>query len=265
MQVRRGTSGIIHGRPGTGKSTLLHTMPGPRLISDAEAGDTEFEGGVEVLRWEDWELAKFDPSILTPRTSVIVHTQDYDDYAMAVKYIRADKRRVFKSFGIDSLTKVQRRMEEEITPLAKGRIKARRRDFDHFGILLDYMMADLEALHDLTLSRGLHTWWVCQSDRETSPILPKLLGALRKEICSIPDIQGFLRIEKGVDAEGNKATWRTLDVGPTMEDSIAETKCRRRKVMRKWDGEIPEPNLARIASVASPRPKKKTTRSKSNG
>ncbi len=147
-------------------------------------------------------------------------------------------------------------MEDELLPLNKTMIKARKRNFDHFGALLDYMKADLDALHALTKSRGLHTWWVCHTDREAEPMVPQLAGALRKKVARIPDIIGFLQIEEGLDDSGEHSTWRTLNISASTEDSEVETKCRRRRVTRMWGDEIPEPNLARIGSVASPRPNK---------
>lgn len=261
---RRGTSGLLHGRPGAGKSTLLYTLPKPALIVDAEFGDDEFDEEdlaeldmeVSILPWEEWEDADQDPEMLDRTTVVIITAETYSDYRLGVDTIKWDKQRLFRGFGVDSLTKVQELMEEEMLPLNRSTIKARRRDYDHFGALLDYMKADLDYLHSLTITRGLVTWWVCQSDREKEPIVPQLAGQLRKKIANIPDIEGFLRVEEGVDDEGNRDTWRVMDIS-SAEGSLAETKCRRRKVTRKWGDEIPDPNLARIAAVASPRPKKK--------
>lgn len=258
---RRGTSGIVHGRPGIGKSTLLETLPKPALIVDAEHGDDEpYDDEITILKWEDWfddEAGDGDREQLDNKTIVIITALDYWDYADAVTYIRSPLGRKFRSFGIDTLTKVQDLMEEELLPLNRTKIKARRRDFDHFGSLLDYMKADLEALHELTITRGLTTWWVCHTDREATPMVPQLTGQLRKKVARIPDIIGYLQMHEGLDEHGNSATWRTLDISASTEDSEVETKCRRRKVTKKWGGEIPEPNLARISAVASPRPKKR--------
>lgn len=260
---RRGTSGMLHGRPGSGKSTLLHTMPGPRLIGDAEMGDDEFEGDIHVLPWEEWDANDQDPRMLTPKTSVIIDIGDYHDYRMAVDTIMWDRSRLFRSFGLDSLTKIQEFMEEELLPLNRNKLKARRRDYDHFGVLLDYMKADLDGLHALTKTRGLITWWVCQTDRESDPMRPQLAGALRKKIANIPDIVGFLRVEEGIDESGTQAIWRVMGIS-SAEGTMAEEKCRRRRVTAKWGEEIPEPNLARIAAVASPRKKKTTTKEEAN-
>ncbi len=71
----------------------------------------------------------------------------------------------------------------------------------------------------------------------------------------IPDIVGYLQVEEGLDDEGDLVLVRSLDISPSTEDSEVETKCRRRRVSRKWGNEIVDPNLARIGQVASPRPK----------
>ena len=253
---RRGTSGLMHARPGAGKSTLLHTMPPPRLILDAEAGDNEFPiDDLIILDWDDYDWYD-DPPELEGNVSVVKHGADYSDYRETTDFIRYDRRRLFRSYGIDSLTRVQRKMEDDMNPLDRTKLKPRRRDFDHFDALLNYMLSDLEMLHELTITRGLTTWWVCHSDREVTPIRPNLVGQLRKKVAEIPDIVGFLRVEEGLDEDGEETVWRVLDISPSTDDSDVETKCRRYKVTERWGDEIPEPNLARISAVASPRPKK---------
>ncbi|MCP5060027.1 MAG: AAA family ATPase, partial [bacterium] len=240
---RRGTSFLIHARPGGGKSTLLHTTPGPRLIVDAEAGDDEFEADVEVLKWDDFVDANEDPALLTPKTSVVIDARTYADYQLGMRIIREDVRtRRFRSFCLDTITRIQSKMEEELLPLNRSALKARGRNFEHFDQLLNYMRADLEYLHEQTIERGLVTAWACQSDKEMNPITPRLLGQLRKSIPDIPDIVGFLRAEEGADTDGKAVTWWEMDIS-SAEGSLAEAKCRRRLVAKKWGKVIPHPNL----------------------
>lgn len=256
-RMRRGTSSLLHGRPGSGKSTLLHTLPGPRLITDAEFGDTEFdEDEVTYLPWEEFEDEDYNPKMLTRKTSVVLQAHTYSDYRVGINHILGDHHRVFKGFGLDSITAIQDKFGKELAPLDRNTIRARERKYSHWGALLDYMYDDLEQLHQLTLTRGLVTAWVCQSNRETSPMQPSLAGALRQKVLDIPDIVGFLRVEEGANDDGEKEFYRILDI-QSAENSLAETKCRRRKVAAKWGSEIPHPDLRRIAAVASPRPNKK--------
>lgn len=255
-KILRGTSGLVHARPGAGKSTLLHSMRPPRLIHDAESGDVEFPiDDLIILDWDDYDWHDEVPD-LSGNVSVVKHGNDYWDYREVVDYIRQDRRRLFRSFGIDSLTRVQRKMEDDMNPLDTRTLRPRRRDYDHFDALLNHMMHDLEILHELTITRGLHTWWICHSDREVTPIRPNLVGQLRKKIAEIPDVVGYLKVEEGLDDEGNDTTWRVLDISPSTDDSLVETKCRRYRISERWGDEIVNPNLARIGRVASPRPKK---------
>lgn len=250
---RRGTSSLIIGRPGAGKSTLLHTLPSPRLIVDAESGDDEFEGNVNVIPWEEYEEEGENPAMFTANTSVVIDATDYEGFSLGMSVVRADRKRVFKGFGLDTVSRIQEHMEEELTPLNRRSLKAKETTYSHFRALRDYMRADLVYLHELTKQRGLVTAWACQVDTESEPIGPRLVGALRQSIPDIPDIVGFLRVEEGQDAKGNPAIWRVLDIA-SVEGGLALAKCRRRKVATKYGREIPNPNLARIASVASPRP-----------
>lgn len=256
---RRGTTTQILGRPGAGKSTLLHTLRGPRVILDAENGDDEFDGilDVRVVYYDEWVEAGRPK--LGPRVSLVIPVRNYHDYRMGIRTLREDKRRMFKGFGIDSLTRVQELMSEELSPINTEVIQSRHTSYDHFRTMLDYMKSDLQWLHDQTAAdeRGLQFAFVCQIDRETTPMRPLLEGALRKRVLNIPDVAGFLRVEKEIDDNGESVETRYFDIS-SAEGSLAETKCRRRRVTKKWGDTIPNPNLSRIAAVASPQRKKTT-------
>ncbi len=251
---RRGTSSLILGRPGSGKSTLLHTLPSPRLIVDAEFGDDEIDG-VNVIHWDEYEAEGENPSMLEGNTSVIITASKYPDFQHGIRVIRADRDRVFRGFGLDTVSRVQEHMDEELSPLNRAVLRSKSTDYDHYRMLRDYMRADLLAVHELTLTRGLVTSWACQVDTESDPIGPRLVGALRQSIPDIPDIVGFLRVEEGQDESGHPLTWRMLDISAA-EGALALAKCRRRRVEKKWGTEIPHPNLKEIAAVASPGPAK---------
>jgi len=252
---RRGTSFLIHARPGSGKSTLLLSLPKPALIVDAEAGDFDglatIEGlaDVDVRSWEEYED---DPTILTPNTVVIIDCEEYSDYQLGLREIREDRDRKWKGFGLDTITRIQAKMEEELEPLERKMLRARRGGYDHYKAMLDYMRADLEWLHEQTIRRGLVTAWACQTNEEMVPLHPRLVGQLRQSIPDIPDIVGFLRVEEGTDEEGHHVRWRELDIA-SAEGALATAKCRRRHVANHYGDTVPNPNLAQIAAVASPR------------
>lgn len=241
----------LHGPPGSGKTTLANTLPGPRIILDTE-------GATQYLRNEKawWnildELEPPEPEggwegEVARDYSVIVDCGDWEVYRQAMDYILSGEH-PFKSAILDSLTEVQTQLKEYILPQHGYGNNFERTTHATWDQLLVHLERDVRSLRNMTRpssKKRMHTCICVLSDTDVVPKKPLLQGALRKRLPQFTNIIGYLDVV--VDDQNRKR--RVLQVEGSPE---VEAKCNIPEVTDKWqDGMIYDPNLRRIIKVAN--------------
>lgn len=105
---------MVHSDAGVGKSRLLDTAPGPRLILDVEMG-TDWTPSPKVP-WDPagpLPTAMPDGSPITTDTSVVVVVRDFNTMLQVYDWLSIGNH-YFESVCIDSLTEVQKRCKDAI-------------------------------------------------------------------------------------------------------------------------------------------------------
>ena len=100
---------IVHAEPKAGKSTLVGTMPAPRLVLDAENG-FRFVRGQRVVKWNPMKDAPPEPG---DWNCCVVEVRDFATLTRAFDWLNSGKH-CFKSVALDSLTEIQKRCKDAI-------------------------------------------------------------------------------------------------------------------------------------------------------
>lgn len=104
-----GISAIVFGPSKGGKSTLADTMPGPRLILDAEMG-SRFTPSKKIS-WDPVREAPPEPDGSWETALVPVH--NFNTVNKAYEWLNSGKH-PFRSVGMDSISEVQQRMVDSL-------------------------------------------------------------------------------------------------------------------------------------------------------
>lgn len=256
---------MIHGAYGAGKTTLAHTVPGPRIILDTEGGSYDVGIPLEVwdkeskdtpyVRWAIGEEEAPDLTTLPPNVSVIVDITSWDVWRQAFDFLREGKHG-YRSVVVDSITELQRQLKEQI----RGDLSLhnyQKTTYDTWDQLQVFLENDLRRLRDLTRPSAktpVNAILVASTNVEERPMRPILQGGMRRTLPGFLDIQAFLRVEFWTDPEsGNESERWVLDLSPG-NMSQAEVKCRPRAVKAKYGTEMWDPTIRKILREINPRP-----------
>jgi hypothetical protein len=181
---------MVHGGWGVGKTWLVHSMPGPRLILDTEGGWEDVE--VPTLLWDP--LSEPLPTGIDEDTSVIVEVTDLPTMKEAIRVLKTGEHS-FVSFGLDSLTESQKQLKTRVADLNNEYDPNAIFDQQAWGRLLNHGELIVRDLRDLTragATKRMHGLVVMGSDTEMVPIKPLLQGALRKSLAGFFRLEGYL-------------------------------------------------------------------------
>ena len=178
-------SGIIHGESGAGKTWLLETMPGPRLIADTE-GRTKYLRNTPKV---EWDPRTQDPNSLAieANTTIIAKVRSYPELDMVVQWLTSGKH-PFRSFGLDSATESQKRKKDNITGENQMQLQ-------NWGELLRAIEKLARGIRDLTdhptnpLACAL---MVAGTHEKNGQLRPMLEGAISLNIPYYVDLNGYL-------------------------------------------------------------------------
>jgi hypothetical protein len=243
---------LVYGRAGSGKSWLINTAPGPRLLLDAE-GRSDYLAdlradptGMTPQRLVFWNprdeipAESSDPNVVT-----VVDVATFDDLNRAYQWL-AYKEHPFKSVGIDSLQEVQERLIEEISGTQKM-------EYDHWGEALKRVMAMLRKFVDLR-KHAKHNYIdalvvVIGSKDDKDDGRKQLLMLQGQASARAPfkfDVIGYLA--KGRNKEGDKVRYMTID----SYDPNITAKDNTHVLTHKYGEHIFNPDVEQMLAVLNP-------------
>jgi hypothetical protein len=235
--LRRLIAGI-HGFSGAGKSRLLDTIPGPRLILDAE-------GGTE---WSKKPIATWDPARplpteddkgnpITTDTSIVVMVRSFEVLKQVLSWLQSGNH-YFESIGWDSLSEIQQRCKRSIRGATSDMTERL------WGKLLDEMVDLVSAYRDLRFhpTKPVNVIFLLLTKNDGERKVPDVQGALGGKLPQYLDLLAYLWMEP-TEADPLQ---RMLLIQPF--GNIA-AKDRTDDLTVRFGYTIPSPNLASMLAV----------------
>lgn len=185
---------VIHGEPGAGKSSLADTVPGPRLILDAEGG-SEFTPSWPKQIWNADAYAPpgqqgCEPGQEVPAETVRVLVREWSTWARVHAWLESGQH-PFTSVVMDSLTEIQKRCRDAI----RG---TERMQTQHWGDLLIEMEAVVRKMRDLTLNPAnplKNVVILTLTDEKKGYYRPFLQGSLQQALPGFVHLVGYMYVE----------------------------------------------------------------------
>lgn len=209
MTQQSALTALIHGESGVGKSDLADTIPGPRLILDAEGG-SEY-----TLSWpkQTWNPNFPPPGMpgcqqgqeqVAPTVRVIV--QDWPTW-QRVFYWLLQGQHPFVSVVLDSLTEIQKRCRDNIRGTEQMQLQ-------HWGQMLIEMETVVRNLRDLAKSPYsplMNVVILALTDMNKDRGRPLVQGALQVALPGFVDLVGYMATQPTADGQ---SLVRTMLVQP---------------------------------------------------
>jgi hypothetical protein len=188
----------IQGESGCGKSQLADTVPGPRLVLDAEGGSQYTPS---------WPKAIWNPDVyappgfqgcepgqedVPPTTRVLV--REWSQWARVHAWLESGSH-PFRSFVADSITEIQKRCRDSIRGTEQMQTQ-------HWGELLIQMETVVRGMRDLTLNPAnplKNVVVLALTDEKAGLFRPLIQGALQKTLPGFFDVMGFMYTEPQAD------------------------------------------------------------------
>jgi hypothetical protein len=188
---------LIHGESGIGKSDLADTIPGIRLILDAEAG-SEYTPSWPKQIWNPNfappGMQGCEPGFEQPAQTVRVIVQNWETWER-VHYWLMSGNHPFISLVLDSLTEIQKRCRDSI----RGTEQMQQQ---HWGTLLIEMETAVRQLRDLAKSpynRLMNVIILALTDLNKERGRPLVQGSLQIALPGFVDVVGYMYTQTGAD------------------------------------------------------------------
>lgn len=197
---------LIHAEPKTGKSTLAGTMPGRKLILDAENG-FRFVRGQRIVEWDPSRDAPPEPG---DWTTCVVKVRDFSTVTRSWEWLNSGKH-PFDSVAFDSITEIQKRCKDAL--LGSDDVVNERQ----WGQLLVQMERLLRNARDLTMHPTKPLACVmfnALTDDKKGKFRPAIQGGLSTSITGFADVIGYLGVTEESEEDGNVKRVRRLLVAP---------------------------------------------------
>jgi hypothetical protein len=127
---------VVHGESGSGKSWFADTVPGPRLVLDAEGGSRFTPSQPKVF----WDPTQGPPPL--DAETVIVMVRDFSTMSLVFQWLNSGQHN-FKSVIMDSVTELQKRCIDAIVGTSQMRIQ----DFGQLLRDMEYLIRQFRDLH----------------------------------------------------------------------------------------------------------------------
>ena len=241
MSLDRKFSFLVHGEPGVGKSRLADTVPGPRLLLDAEGGAAEWTPSSKI-EWDPHTQplpsAHADGSPITTDTTVFVVVRDWTTVELCYRTLNSGQH-YFESAIWDSITEIQDKCKKAV--MAGGDMSEKK-----WGVLLDRMADSVKEWRDLRVhpAKRVNTIFVALShNRDGNRWKADLQGAIARKLPGYVDLVGYMVTTV---APGGQAMQRSMYIQPV---GPFDAKDRTDILTQAWGTTIPDPNMATIAAV----------------
>lgn len=187
-----GFSLLVHGPSKAGKSTLLDSMPYPRLIIDAEGGaSTRFTPSIKKI----WDPDREVPPVADGTWSTcVVYVRSYETITRVYEWLNSGQHQ-FRSVGIDSISETQQRCIDAIA----GADQMRTQDW---GELLRTMSKKIREYRDLIIhpTHPIDMFGMVAMTRESNGVhRPYVQGALSVALPYYIDVVGYIWAEMNPD------------------------------------------------------------------
>jgi hypothetical protein len=209
MTQQSSLTALIHSESGVGKSQLLDTIPGPRLILDSE-------GGSEYT--PSWPKQVWDPTYAPPgmqgcmpgqeqcAETVRVIVQDWNTWQRAMQWVISGNH-PFLSMGVDSITEIQKRCRDNIRGPEQMQLQ-------HWGELLILMETAVRNLRDVAKSpynRLQNVVILALTDQVKERGRPLIQGALQMALPGFVDVIGYMLTQPYPEGAG---LYRLMTIQP---------------------------------------------------
>lgn len=245
MSERRLTL-MCHGEPGTGKSWLFNSAPGPRLLLDAEGRADHLKKMPErvpqpLVRWDPHNpipAESADPGVVT-----VVDVRSWEDVELAYRWLASGKH-PFVSVGLDSITEIQQRLIDDTA----GADQMRTQDW---GTVLRRGEKLIRDLRDLRQHPTNPIWALvvtAGTAEKSERMRPMLQGQLALKIAHHFDVVGFMEKRMNPDT-GERERIMLIDSyreGVTAKDNTDD-------FVAKYGEFIPNPDVSAMLAVLNPK------------
>ena len=190
------TLALIHGPYGTGKTTLGHTMPGPRMVFEVEHG-SQF---VRVKKAE-WVVGQKPPkAALDPDVSVLCKVDSWRSYRWFMDQALHEPRLPFRSIVFDTWSQIQSVLSQTI----RGRLsmdeldKLPARNYEHWDKMKTAMEQDMEDLNLLRVRKKgpKNVLILSATELRVEPHQPLIKGGAQATLPALLDLLGYLEVER---------------------------------------------------------------------
>jgi hypothetical protein len=200
---------LIHGESGVGKSDLADTIPGPRLILDAEGG-SEYTPSWPKQVWNPNfpppGMPGCEPHLQQCAETVRVIVQEWSTWEKVHYWLVAGKH-PFCSIVLDSLTEIQKRCRDAVRGPEQMQLQ-------HWGELLILMETAIRQLRDLAKSPYnplMNVIILALTGTKNDRGRPLAQGALQDTLPGFVDLVGYMSTGQFPDGSG---LYRTMLVQP---------------------------------------------------
>ena len=186
---------LLHGESGMGKSTTADSVPGPRLILDAEGRAQYTPSGPKIV----WDPIRYAPPEYDGTwETCVVNVTDYDIMMKVYTWLRSGQH-PFVSVVVDSLMELQMRCQDKIA----GTNQLKTQDW---GELLRALSSLMRNYRDLTLVAENPTRvvvFVTGSRNIEGTMRPMLQGQMADRAPYLIDVVGYLFTAPSVNEDGS--------------------------------------------------------------
>lgn len=192
---------VIHGEAGAGKSQIADTIPGPRLILDAEGG-SEFTPSWPKQIWNPNIYAPpgrqgCEPGQETCAETVRVIVRDWPTWIRVHQWLDSGQH-PFTSVVMDSLTEIQKRCRDNIRGVERMQTQ-------HWGDLLIEMESVVRKMRDMAMDPAnplMNVIILTLTDDKKGLYRPFVQGSLQQALPGFVHLVGFMYAQPSADGQG---------------------------------------------------------------
>lgn len=244
MNVRKLTM-LAHGEPGSGKSWLANSAPGPRLLFDAEGRAQHLkkmpERTPQRLVWWDPRDQIADESA-DPEVTTVISVRTWADVEMAMKWLQSGQH-PFRSVGVDSITEIQQRLIDD----AAGVDQLKHGDWGDVLRRGERFIRDLRDLRDHPTNPVVSLVVIAGTAEKSDKMGPMLQGQLGTKVSHHFDVVGFMQKRKNPEtSEKERVLWIDSYVGGIIAKDDTDD------LVLHYGDFIVNPNITEMLNVLNP-------------